>query len=139
MLADRNSSPVETTDRYPKRFANCVASGATAAMTTAKGSVATAVCNAVYPRNAWNHWVVMKMKPNRQKNATQIAQVLLVNVALRNRPTIDERGVRTALDRREHRKYDQGRADAAYDLPGEPAVSRAFDDRPHQQAHAGHR
>ena len=87
MLADRNSSPVETTDRYPKCFANCVANGATAAMTTAKGSVATAVCNAVYPRNAWNHWVVMKMKPNRQKNATQIAQVLLVNVALRNRPT----------------------------------------------------
>ena len=52
---------------------------------------------------------------------------------------IDERGVRMPLDRRERRKYDQGRADAAYDLPGEPAVSRAFDDRPHQQAHAGHR
>ena len=64
-----------------------IATGENPAVTNANGSVASPACSGENPRTIWKYWVIMKMNPNRPKNASAIAPLAAANRGLRNSRT----------------------------------------------------
>ena len=67
-----SSSPTVTTRRVPTLRATTAAIGVHTAATMANGSVCRPADSVEYPLTNWKYWVMRKMKPKRQKNATEM-------------------------------------------------------------------
>src|SRR6202035_4958708 len=67
-----SSRPTVTTRRVPTRSATTAAMGVAMAATIANGRVCTPAERVEYPLTNWKYWVIRKMKPKRQKNATEM-------------------------------------------------------------------
>ena len=67
-----SSRPTATTARVPTFSASTAASGVATAATMAKGSVCTPADRVEYPLTNWKYCVMRKMKPKRQKKATEM-------------------------------------------------------------------
>ena len=64
-----------------------MATGEHTAVTIAKGSVRRPASNGPYPFTAWKNWVIRKMNPNSEKNATATIPAAVANLRLANSAT----------------------------------------------------
>ena len=128
-----SSSPTVTTRRVPTFSATTAAIGVKTAATMANGSVCTPADSVEYPLTNWKYCVMRKMKPKRQKNATEMESAPPVKRGiLKTRTSSSGPSVRSSSSVKTVSRTAAAAKHAS--VPGRgPAPLRPLDDGQHQR------